>query len=103
MSQHHKSTRASVAALKAYRDACAALDLECWICEQPIDYDAAQDDYRNDSRFQRDHFMVVSEHPHLAEDPDNWRPSHAGCNRARSNKAPSLPLGPRSRRWTAHG
>lgn len=71
----------------------------CWICDLPIDYEAASDDYGNDDRFQEDHFWPVSTHPHLQDDPDNKRASHAGCNRERGNGAPVVDLGIPSRQW----
>jgi 5-methylcytosine-specific restriction endonuclease McrA len=84
---------------KEYREQCAAADAPCWLCGLPIDYAAAYDDYGNDDRFQEDHFFPVSTHPHLQEDPTNKRPSHAGCNRDRSNGAPASGLGVLSREW----
>lgn len=76
-----------------YKPECAAEDLPCWLCGLPIDYEAPFDDYANDDRFQLDHFYPVSTHPELQEDPTNFRPSHAGCNRDRGNGAPTLGLG----------
>lgn len=53
----------------------------------------------NDGRFQEDHFWPVSTHPHLQEDPENKRRSHAGGNRGRGNGAPIVDLGIPSREW----
>ena len=94
------STRAGKKSRAEYRDRCAADNLPCWICGMEIDYDAPHDDYRNDERFQVDHFFPVSTHPELQDDPDNYRPSNAGCNRARSDGSPILDLGVPSRAWT---
>lgn len=99
MSQHHKSTRQDKKDLAAFRAECATDDLPCWICKGLIDYDAPQDDYKNDDRFQRDHFWPASTHPDLYYDPTNWRPSHAGCNRERGNDDVSGGLGILSRQW----
>ncbi|MBW9093118.1 hypothetical protein JNB62_05435 [Microbacterium jejuense] len=82
-----------------FRAECEANDELCWICGLPIDYDAAHDDYANDDRFQEDHYWPVSTHPHLQDDPDNKRASHAGCNRERGNGAPVVDLGIPSRQW----
>jgi hypothetical protein len=72
----------------------------CWICQQrTIDYDAPFDDWGNEDRFELDHFFPVSTHPHLQEDPTNFRASHAGCNRDRGNNAPDVDLGTLSRVW----
>lgn len=87
----------------AFRKACAEADAPCWVCDGllgPIDYGAAYDDWDNDQRFQLDHYLPVSTHAHLQDDPDNFRASHAGCNRDRSNAAPEGDLGIPSRVWS---
>jgi hypothetical protein len=78
---------------------CKADDLPCWICTLGIDYEAPFDDYKNDERFQLDHYLSVSTHPELQEEWSNFRPSHAGCNRDRGNGAPKVDLGVLSREW----
>lgn len=93
-------TRAFNALRSAYREQSATTNAPCWLCgQQNIDYDAPYDDYSNDSRFQLDHYWPVSTHPELQEDPANFRPSHAGCNRERGNKAPRPGLGAPSQAW----
>lgn len=82
-----------------FRAECEEHDRRCWICLIPIDYAAPFDDYTNDDRFQEDHFYPVSTHPELQDDPENKRPSHAGCNRERGNGAPNVGLGTLSREW----
>lgn len=99
MGKNHTSTRRGKSLLAAFREQCAREGAPCWLCPRPIDYDAPSDDYRNDDRFQRDHFYPVSTHPHLEEDWDNFRPSHAKCNRDRSNKPPRPAIGNRSQAW----
>lgn len=84
----------------AFREQCARDNRPCWICGQPIDYDAPFDDYANDDRFQYDHYHPTSTHPELQEDPANGRASHAGCNRERGNKPPRPGLGIPSHTWT---
>jgi len=86
-----------------FRAECESTDAECWLCvgaRGPIDYAAAFNDWANELRFQEDHFWPVSTHPHLQDDPDNKRPSHAICNRERGNAAPLPDLGIPSRAWT---
>lgn len=83
-----------------FRARCEADRLPCWLCGMGIDYAAPHDDYKNDERFQLDHFHPWSTHPELREDPSNFRPSHAGCNRERSNGSPRPPLGIPSRQWS---
>jgi hypothetical protein len=100
MGKHHPNTRRMRTARPAFREACEAAALPCWICTQPIDYAAPHDDYRNDSRFQLDHLHPASTRPDLYEDPANFRPSHAGCNRERGADAPRAGLRPPSRQWT---
>lgn len=99
MSQHHKSTRRMNMLRDQFRADCAAADAACWLCGQEIPYDVPFDDYANDDRFQLDHFYPVSTHPELAEDRANFRASHCGCNRERSDKAPMPTLGTLSRAW----
>lgn len=82
-----------------FRAECEENDDHCWICGLPIDYAASWDDWANDDRFQEDHYWPVSTHPHLQDDPDNKRPSHAGCNRERGNGSPVVDLGIPSRVW----
>lgn len=84
-----------------FRAASEAKNAPCWVCDAlPIDYAAKHNDWKNDSRFQLDHYWSVSTHPHLQEDPNNFRASHAGCNRDRGNQAPDGDLGIPSRVWT---
>lgn len=86
-----------------YRDECAAGDAPCWICRGangPIDYTAAGDAYDKPLRFHLDHFHPIATHPQLAEDPENFRPSHARCNQSRGTGTPVLELGIPSRAWT---
>lgn len=99
MSKHHKSTRQDRADRAKFKAECQAEDRPCWLCGGAIDYDAPHDDYDNDDRYQRDHFFPASTHPELYEDPSNWRPSHAGCNRDRSNDDATGGLGIPSRQW----
>jgi hypothetical protein len=95
------SSRAFKADRAEFRAACAEANLHCWLCSQAIDYDAAHDDYGNDDRFELDHYYPVSTHPELQADPANYRPSHAGCNRARGNDTVTSTLaGTLSRDWT---
>jgi hypothetical protein len=100
MGQHHPNTRRMQVLRPAFRKECEAADLPCWLCNQPIDYDARQDDYKNPSRFQLDHYHPASKRPDLYDDPSNWKPSHSGCNRARGAEAPTAGLRPPSRDWT---
>lgn len=84
-----------------FRTDCELDQLSCWLCGQAIDYEAPHDDYANDDRFELDHYYPVSTHPELQEDPANFRPSHAGCNRARGNSTVTSTLaGTLSRDWT---
>lgn len=84
---------------ETFRTQSQSANTPCWICLQPIDYDAASDDWGNDDRFQPDHYYPVSTHPQLENDPANLRASHAGCNRDRSNGTPRPPVDRQSRNW----
>jgi len=70
--------------------------LPCWLCGQPIDYDA---DMGNPNSFAVDHEKPLSTHPHLAEEPSNLRSAHARCNNSRGNMPPVPALGVTSRNW----
>lgn len=63
----------------------------CWICSQRIDYDAAPG--TTDDSHELDHRVPVSVDDRLQEDWSNFEHSHRGCNRERSNGAPTGGLG----------
>ncbi|ERG63527.1 hypothetical protein L332_03540 [Agrococcus pavilionensis RW1] len=100
MGANHKTTRARQKAKDDYKAECRKRNLPCWLCNQPIDYEAAWDDWSNPSRFEREHIQPASTHPELYDEPTNWAPSHAGCNNERKNKPPRPALGKPSREWT---
>lgn len=99
MGANHHSTRAGNKAKAEFKAECKANDERCWICRQPIDYDAPWNDWSNPSRFERDHRLPVSTHPQLEDDPTNWEASHAGCNNERKNKPPRPAIGKATRAW----
>ena len=55
----------------------------CWICGRPIDYTLPPSDPWG---WQPDHVLSVKEHPELANDIGNIRPSHARCNNQRGQE-----------------
>ncbi|QLF84048.1 HNH endonuclease [Gordonia phage Upyo] len=81
---------------KRYRSKCEVVKAPCWICGQPIDYTIPPG---NTDAFEVDHFHPVTTHPHLFEEPANFRPSHKGCNSSRGNKELSPTLGQPSEEW----
>ncbi|WP_079171426.1 HNH endonuclease [Streptomyces sp. CC53] len=58
----------------------ATLPPLCGICGQIIDLDLPP---RHPQSWTLDHIIPRSVRPDLAEDPDNLRPAHYGCNSAR--------------------
>jgi 5-methylcytosine-specific restriction endonuclease McrA len=68
-----------------FRARCQAANARCWVCPQPIGYQA-EPMARNS--FEADHRLPVATHPHLEHDITNLAPSHLSCNRARRDKAP---------------
>jgi hypothetical protein len=68
-----------------FKMACAAEQLPCWQCRQPIDYHTAT---RTPHSFECDHVVPVSVDPALALVWSNLRPSHARCNQARRDDKP---------------
>lgn len=73
------------------------LDAPCWICGEPIDYSLGQSTTRES--YEADHYLDVKNHPELAHEPTNIRPSHVKCNRSRKTKSGIDELGNRSRVW----
>lgn len=68
----------------------------CWLCGKAIDYGLPKD---HPEAWELDHALPVSTHPELAEDPANFRPSHADCNQRRGDRAPFIELGTPSEDW----
>lgn len=81
---------------KEFRELCFSQGLPCWLCGQPIDWDAAP---QTPNAFEPDHFHPRSTHPELALDPENLRPSHCSCNRSRQDGMPAPELGMTSEAW----
>lgn len=52
----------------------------CWLCLEVIDLELH---HYNRLSFELDHMYPVSEYPHLANDPQFFRPSHKKCNASR--------------------
>lgn len=73
----------------AFRDKCEEDLLPCWIadCLRPIDYSLRSP---HPESFSVDHAIPVSHRPDLAEDPENFRPSHLICNKERGTKDPNV-------------
>ena len=69
----------------------------CWLCGQPIDYDA--DPGSTDDSLTLDHRIPVSKRPDLQDDPANFMPAHRSCNIRRGDADPVVPLGQLSRDW----
>ena len=67
--------------MKALKKAQRAKGLPCWICGQPINYQA--EDPNADDAFSFDHYWPWQTHPGLREDPGNARSAHQKCNKQR--------------------
>src|SRR5271165_1467974 len=67
-----------------FKARCKAAHQPCWLCHQPIKYDAPP---LTKDAFELDHAVPVSQRPDLEYDPANARPSHSSCNRRRQAKA----------------
>lgn len=84
---------------KAFRQYCQQHDATCWLCQQPINYNAGA---HTKYGFQADHYWPRHHRPDLAYEWDNLRPAHATCNASRRHKLPPRPQppnSPASRRW----
>lgn len=79
-----------------FKNTCKEQNLPCWLCQQPIKYDAPAG---NPDAFEADHFYPKADYPDLALEPSNLRPAHASCNHSRGKKDAPLPLGRRSANW----
>lgn len=90
------ATRFGTALMKRFKDDCREAGYACWLCGQPIDYDAPQG---HPNSFEGDHAIPSSVDPGLSDDYDNLRPCHMSCNRARSNNPPEFSLGTPSELW----
>jgi 5-methylcytosine-specific restriction endonuclease McrA len=82
-----------------FRQMAAALRRErrdCWLCGQPINYEADRND---DDSFSVDHVRPLSTHPDLAEVYENLAAAHRRCNLSRGNRDPRPSLGDGHRQW----
>ena len=70
----------------------------CWICHQPIDYQATRK--TSDDAWEPDHYHPRSTHPHLTYEISNLRPSHAKCNQSRQNTPPTQTPWNQAENWT---
>jgi hypothetical protein len=100
MTDNHtgRSTRRYRSLRTAFRTNCAYNELPCWLCGRPINYDLPRE---HPEAFNLDHAVPVSQNIDLAEDPANFRPSHASCNQRRGNDRPhqDIPIGIPSESW----
>ncbi|MDK8637518.1 HNH endonuclease [Corynebacterium imitans] len=88
--------RRAVEVTAAYREQCAADGLPCWLCGQPIDYNAAGG---TPNAFELDHFYPRTDYPELTWEESNFRPSHSGCNRSRGKRDAPAAIGPTTIAW----
>lgn len=91
-----RSTRRYRTLRKTFRQQCEAANTPCWLCGMPIDYTAPTN---HPDAFNLDHALSRHEHPHLAEDPGNFRAAHDSCNKSKGTKAAAHGLGQTSRQW----
>lgn len=80
----------------AFKAECEAVNAVCWLCHQPIDYQARSGTM---NAFELDHYHPRSDYPELAWEESNFRPSHASCNRSRGKKGAPALLGPLTASW----
>lgn len=68
----------------------------CWICGQPIDYQAKPG---TPDAWEPDHVKPVSKYPELEFSLSNIRASHCSCNRSRGDGTGADKIGATSREW----
>ncbi len=68
-----------------FRQHCRARNLNCWLCDQPIDWKAPA---RSPNAFEADHYWPLATHPDLAYSFENLRCSHKRCNASRGKATP---------------
>lgn len=85
---------------RAYKKLTTALRREqrqpCWLCAQPIDYNAPP---HHPDAFTADHIHPVSTHPELALIYGNLAPAHDACNKSRGNRKATANLGNTTNMW----
>lgn len=85
---------------RRFRNLAAMLRRErrtnCWLCLQPIDYDAPPNE---PDAFSADHILPVSTHPDLVNVYSNLAASHSSCNKARGNRMPQPGIGSPEPQW----
>ena len=81
---------------KNYRAKCEAENAPCWLCGQPIDYQAAA---LHPNAFEVDHYLPRRDYPELILEETNFRPSHCSCNRSRGARDDILEIGPTTIDW----
>lgn len=68
----------------------------CYLCGQPIDYEAKHTDPES---FSVDHILPLHTHPHLAETYSNLAPTHLRCNKSKGTSKPKPGLGNHKQQW----
>lgn len=95
--QGRNQTRRFSKLRREFFERCKVERRRCWLCGQPIDYDAAPG--TTDDSLTLDHRIPVSKRPDLQEDPGNFEAAHRSCNIRRGDRDPHAALGQLSRDW----
>lgn len=78
------------------REKYQAVGARCYLCGQPIDYDAPAG---SRDALEIDHVIPTSERPELMFEEENLRPAHMSCNRSKQDSKPGPTLGIPSEEW----
>lgn len=97
MSSERQNTRRFRKLKQEFYERCRRERPACWLCGQPIDYDAEPG--TTPDSLTLDHRVPVSRRPDLQEDPANFMPAHLSCNARRGDRDPADSLGTLSRDW----
>ena len=81
---------------RALREQIKAPKPPCYLCGQPINYEAK---YPDGESFTVDHIKPWVNNPELREDPGNLVAAHARCNKSKGTGELQLGLGNRSEEW----
>lgn len=71
---------------EALKRQCRKINAPCWLCGEPIDYNA---DWKDPLSFTADHVDPIANGGHMLGE---LKPAHRSCNSRRGKRPPQVPL-----------